>query len=190
MNLPNNAISTKDAARIVGIGELRMRMALREGKIKAVKIGKSWYIDRDSLKDYINRNGSQRSDELEINGEHAIRLSNFMKKRRIKGNPVQEGKVTAVKLNGSYYITDSEARRYDKRYKEYYGRRIISFESAMERLKCNNAQLSEWIANNYLETVEIDDLIFVFTDTVKRFEEQQEAGLDFLGIPPIYVQKG
>lgn len=185
MQLPNNAISAEDAAKIIGISPKRLRELMREGIIKGVKIKKYWYVDLDSLKDHINSNGSLNSDVIEINGERAVSLARFCKKRGIKcaKRAVSEGRIKTVRVNRRHFVTDSEAQRYDRRNKEYYGRKIIHLLQAAERLKCSVDKVREHIRENDFECVTIGNRTFVFVDSLERLEERLQAGKEFLTIP-------
>lgn len=187
MQLPNNAISATDAARIIGISAMRLREKMREGKIKGIKIKKYWYVDLDSLKEYINRNGSRRSEEVMINGEHAIPLSRFCEIfGLIAGSAnrlIQDGKIRVVKLNGANYITDSEIERYKCRYEVYNGRKIIYISEAAKRLKCSVDAVKKHIDNGELEKVKIGAKVFVYADSLERLTERLTVGKKFLSIP-------
>ena len=187
MQLPNNAISATDAARIVGISAMKLREKMREGKIKGVKIKKYWYVDLDSLKEYINCNGSRRSEDVTINGEHAISLSRFSEIFGLTiGNAkrlVQDKKIHVVKINGANYITDSEIERYKRRYEVHNGRKIIYIGEAAERLKCSVDMVKKHIDNGELEKVKIGAKTFVYADSLEKFTERLKAGKNFLSIP-------
>lgn len=83
MQLPNNAISAEDAARMIGITPKRLRELMRAGKIKGVKIKKYWYCDLDSVREHINSNGSRKSDMVVINGEKYISYTMFRTEQQI-----------------------------------------------------------------------------------------------------------
>lgn len=185
MQLPTNAISAEDAARIAKLSPPKLRELMRTGKIKGIKIKKYWYVDLDSLKSHINSNGSLNSDVIEINGERAVPLIRFCKERGIKCSKrlINDGKLKTIKVNGRHFVVDSEARRYDKRYEEYYGRKIILFKQAAERLKCSDDKLREYIRENFLECIAIGQKVCVFVDSLERLEERLQAGKDFLTIP-------
>lgn len=187
MQLPNNAISVKEAARITGLDENTIRILIRKGFIKGVKYRESWCVDLDSVQAYFLSGRTKKIPEIKINGERAIKLIDFARARGITPRAAQElaqtGKIAATRISYIYYITESEMWRYDNRFKVHCGRAITPFGEAMERLKRNNAELQVLIAENYLEAVEIERQQFIYTDTLERFEEQQEAGLDFLAIP-------
>lgn len=185
MQLPNNAISAVDAARIVGISPKHLREILRESKLKGVKIKKQWYVDLDSLKEYVNRNGSRLSNEIEINGEHAVKLSIFAEKRGIASikDIVKNPLYNVHKVNKTYYITDSEARRYDKRFEEYYGRKIIPIMQVAKCFGCSVEWIYERVSENELEIVRFACRVFVFADSLEKLNERLQAGNDFLSIP-------
>lgn len=185
MKLPSNAVSAEDAAKIIGIQPIHLRKLVREGKIKGVKIKKHWYCDLDSIREYINKNGLHKSKVVEINGERAVPLKMFCEKRGISVSDKLIAKLNTVKLNGMYFVTDSEARRYDNRFTEYYGRKIIHYNEAAKRLKHSSEWLKKRISENELETVTVDNRLFVFIDSLERFEERLQAGERFLSIPKI-----
>lgn len=183
MPLPNNAISAEDAARMIGITPMILRQHLREGKIKGVKIKKYWYCDLDSIKDYINRNGSKKSDAVVIDGEKYIAFSIFCQMRGIMcGRRITE-RYSTIKLNGRIYISESEARRYDKRFEEYFGRKIVTPKKAAEMLNCSKNALEKLISGGKIEKVIVDRCSFVFTDSIERYQDRMQAGEDFLQIP-------
>ncbi|MCM1276701.1 MAG: hypothetical protein NC299_15300 [Lachnospiraceae bacterium] len=164
---------------------MTLRILLRKGKIKGVKIKKYWYVDLDSLREYINRNGTRRVDELVINGERAEKLSVFAEKRRIKSikHLLEDGVVVTQRVNDTLYITESEMRRYDKRFTEYCGRKIIPFKEAVKRLNRPLKWFHQRVEENELETVYVGNFLFVLVDTLERLEERIKAGDDFLTIP-------
>ncbi len=45
--------NTKEVSELLGLSELSVRKYLREGKIKAKKIGAKWYISNQELKEYL-----------------------------------------------------------------------------------------------------------------------------------------
>ena len=47
-------ISTDEAARLLGIHVVNIRILCRDGKIPAAKVGREWRIDRDALRRYLN----------------------------------------------------------------------------------------------------------------------------------------
>lgn len=56
-------ISTAEAAELAGYGETYIRRLVRQGKLKADKKGGQYWVDRQSLLDYVStvkRLGSQR----------------------------------------------------------------------------------------------------------------------------------
>lgn len=183
MQLPNNAISAEDAAKMIGIAPKRLRELMREGKIKGVKIKKYWYCDLDSIKDYINRNGSKKSDAVVIDGEKYIAFQIFCKKRDIMSGKRIPERYSTIKLNGRIYISESEARRYDKRFEEFFGRKIVTPEKAAEMLNCSKNALEKLISGGKIEKVIVDWRSFVFTDSVERYQDRMQAGEDFLQIP-------
>lgn len=183
MQLPNNAISAEDAAKMIGIAPKRLRELMREGKIKGVKIKKYWYCDLDSINDYINRNGSKKSDTVVIDGEKYIAFSIFCQMRGIMcGRRITE-RYSTIKLSGRIYISESEARRYDKRFEEFFGRKIVTPEKAAEMLNCSKNALEKLISGGKIEKVIVDRHSFVFTDSIERYQELLQAGEDFLQIP-------
>lgn len=187
MQLPNNAVSVSEAARISGLNEKTLRNLLGRGTIKATKYRGAWCVDLDSLQAYVLGGHTKTLPEIKINGERAIRLVDFARERGIPVRTVQQlaqkGKIPATRLSYVYYITESDVWKYDNRFKFHGERAITSFAAAMERLKRTGAELQGLINNNYLEAVNVEQQRFIYTDTLERFEEQQEAGLDFLVIP-------
>ena len=182
MQLPNNAISAEDAARMIGITPKRLRELMREGKIKGGKTKKYWYCDLDSVREYINRNGSRKSDMVVINGEKYISYTIFRTERGIQSNDVLNC-VNTIKLNGRLYISESEAARYDKRFEEYFGRKIITPEKAAEMLKCSKNSVKKLISEGKIEKVIVECNLFVFVDSIERYQDRAQAGEDFLQIP-------
>lgn len=182
MKLPSNAISAEDAARMIGIRPMLLRQHMREGKIKGVKIKKYWYCDLDSVKDYINRNGSRKSDKVKFNGETYVSFKLFCEERGIVGNDVLN-RIKTIKLNNIHYISEREMRRYDMRFTEHYGRKIISVAAAAERLNRSEYWVKDRIAENKIETVKVENRQLVFVDSLERLEERLHAGEDFLQIP-------
>lgn len=187
MQLPNNAISTTDAARIIGIHPISLRQLMRQGKIKGVKIKKYWYVDIDSLKDYINRNGSHRENEVEINIEHAIRLVDFAESVEIHPNTLRQyirsGKLRATNLNGVLFVTDSEIARFKSRFNTYKGKKILSLQEAVEQLDCSLTAINRYIKRGEIKRVKIEGKVFVYADSLERFKERLSAGKHFLQIP-------
>ena len=187
MQLPNNAISATDAARIIGISAMKLREKMREGKIKGVKIKKYWYVDLDSLKEYINRNGSRRSEEVTVNGEHAIALSRFCEIFGLTSGSanrlIHDKKIRVVNLNGINYITDSEIERYKRCYEVYNGRKITPIGQAAKRLKCSVDRVKKHIYNGEFEKVKIGAKTFIYADSLENFVERLKAGKNFLSIP-------
>lgn len=180
MQLPNNAISAEDAAKMIGIRPRLLRDYMRAGKIKGVKIKKYWYCDLDSVKDYVNR--SHKSNTVAIDSEKYISFKTFCEQRGIKSNDVLN-RIKTIKLNGRHYISESEMRRYDTRFKEYCGQKIISVVAAAERLNQSEKWIKERIAENRLETVRVERRLLVFVDSLERLEERMQAGKGFLEIP-------
>jgi len=45
---------TEDLSKILGLGLLTVRKYLREGKIKAVKLGQRWYVSSKNLNKFLN----------------------------------------------------------------------------------------------------------------------------------------
>lgn len=185
MQLPNNAVSVADAAKMIGIQPIRIRKLMREGKIKGVKIKKYWYCDLDSVREYVSKNVSHKSKVVEINGERAVPLKMFCEKRGISATQKLLTKLNTIKLNGMHYVTNSEARRYDNRFTEYFGRAIVSQAEAAKRLGKYKGKIHDYIADNELQSVKVDGKIFVFVDSLERFEERLQAGERFLRIPKI-----
>lgn len=187
MRLPNNAVSVSEAARISRLKELTLRNLLGRGVIKGIKYRGVWCVDLDSLQAYVFGGHTKTLPEIKINGERAIRLVDFVRERGLVLRTVQQlaqrGKIPVTRVSYVYYITESSIRRYDNRFKIHDGRAITSYPAAMERLKRTETELQALIDDNYLEAVEVEQRQFVYTDTLERFEEQQEAGLDFLAIP-------
>ena len=185
MTLPENAISILDAAKILGLAPITVRKIMREGRIKGVKIKKCWFVDLDSLKDFINKNGTTYAHKLEINGEKAVRLADFAKSRGITSidRAINENLLNVVMINHVRFITESEIRRYDKRFKERFGRKIVFIEDAAKRLGRTVERLQEHIAENELETVVIEKRLFVYKDSLDKLEERLQAGEHFLAIP-------
>ena len=182
MQLPNNAISAEDAARMIGITPKRLRELMRAGKIKGVKIKKYWYCDLDSVREHINSNGSRKSDMVVINGEKYISYTMFRTERGIQSNDVLNC-VNTIKLNERLYISESEAARYDKRFEEYFGRKIITPEKAAEMLKCSKNSVEKLISEGKIEKVIVECNLFVFVDSIERYQDRAQAGEDFLQIP-------
>ena len=182
MQLPNNAISAEDAARMIGITPKRLRELMRAGKIKGVKIKKYWYCDLDSVREHINSNGSRKSDMVVINGEKYISYTIFRTERGIRSNDVLK-RVNTIKLNERLYISESEAARYDKRFEEYFGRKIITPEKAAEMLKCSKNSVKKLISEGKIEKVIVECNLFVFVDSIERYQDRAQAGEDFLQIP-------
>lgn len=182
MQLPNNAISAEDAARMIGITPKRLRELMRAGKIKGVKIKKYWYCDLDSVREYINSNGSRKSNVVVINGEKYISYTMFRTERGIQSNDVLNC-VNTIKLNGRLYISESEAARYDKRFEEYFGRKIITPEKAAEMLKCSKNSVKKLISEGKIEKVIVECNLFVFVDSIEQYQDRAQAGEDFLQIP-------
>lgn len=182
MQLPNNAISAEDAARMIGITPKRLRELMRAGKIKGVKIKKYWYCDLGSVREYINSNGSRKSNMVVINGEKYISYTIFRAERGIQSNDVLK-RVNTIKLNGQLYISESEAARYDKRFEEYFGRKIITPEKAAEMLKCSKNSVKKLISEGKIEKVIVECNLFVFVDSIERYQDRAQAGEDFLQIP-------
>ena len=182
MQLPNNAISAEDAARMIGITPKRLRELMRAGKIKGVKIKKYWYCDLDSVREHINSNGSRKSDMVVINGEKYISYTMFRTERGIQSNDVLNC-VNTIKLNGRLYISESEAARYYKRFEEYFGRKIITPEKAAEMLKCSKNSVKKLISEGKIEKVIVECNLFVFVDSIERYQDRAQAGEDFLQIP-------
>lgn len=182
MQLPNNAISAEDAARMIGITPKRLRELMRAGKIKGVKIKKYWYCDLDSVREHINGNGSRKSDMVVINGEKYISYTMFRTERGIQSNDVLNC-VNTIKLNGRLYISESEVARYDKRFEEYFGRKIITPEKAAEMLKCSKNSVEKLISEGKIEKVIVECNLFVFVDSIERYQDRAQAGEDFLQIP-------
>ena len=182
MQLPNNAISAEDAARMIGITPKRLRELMRAGKIKGVKIKKYWYCDLGSVREHINSNGSRKSDMVVINGEKYISYTMFRTERGIQSNDVLNC-VNTIKLNERLYISESEAARYDKRFEEYFGRKIITPEKAAEMLKCSKNSVEKLISEGKIEKVIVECNLFVFVDSIERYQDRAQAGEDFLQIP-------
>lgn len=185
MTLPENAISIQDAAKILGFAPITVRKIMREGRIKGVKIKKCWFVDLDSLKDFINRNGTACAHKLEINGEKAVRISDFAKSRGITSieRAINDNLLNVVTINRVRFITESEIKRYDKRFKERFGRKIICIEDAAKRLGRTVDSVQEHIAENELEVVVVEKRLFVYKDSLDKLEERLQAGEYFLAIP-------
>ena len=185
MTLPENAVSILDAAKILGLAPITVRKIMREGRIKGVKIKKCWFVDLDSLKDFINRNGTTYAHKLEINGEKAVRLADFAKSRGITSidRAINENLLNVVMINHVRFITESEIRRYDKRFRERFGRKIVFIEDAAKRLGRTVERLREHISENELETVVVEKKLFVYKDSLDKLEERLQAGEHFLAIP-------
>jgi len=45
--------SVKDVSKLLDLSEVSVRKYLREGKIKAKKIGAKWYVANKDLKEYL-----------------------------------------------------------------------------------------------------------------------------------------
>ena len=185
MTLPENAISIQDAAKILGLAPISVRKIMREGRIKGVKIKKCWFVDLDSLKEFINRNGTTYAHKLEINGEKAVRLADFAKSRGITAidRAINDNLLNVVMINHVRFITESEIKRYDKRFKEHFGRKIVFIDDAAKRLGRTVERLQEHIAENELETVVVEKRLFVYKDSLDKLEERLQAGEHFLAIP-------
>lgn len=180
MQLPNNAISAEDAAKMIGIRIRLLRDYMRAGKIKGIKIKKYWYCDLDSVKDYVNR--SHKSNTVVIDGEKCVTFKTFCEERGIKSNDVLN-RIKTIKLNGQHYISESEMHRYDTRFTEYCGRKIISVVAAADRLNQSEMWVRDRIAENRLDTIKVEKRLLVFVDSLERLEERLQAGEDFLLIP-------
>ena len=188
MTLPENAISIQDAAKILGLAPITVRKNMREGRIKGVKIKKCWFVDLDSLKEFINRNGTTYAHRLEINGEKAVRLADFAKSRGITSinsinRAINDNLLNVVMINHVRFITESEIKRYDRRFKERFGRKIICIEDAAKKLGRTVERVQEHIAENELETVVVEKRLFVYKDSLDKLEERLQAGEYFLAIP-------
>lgn len=187
MELPKNSVSAINAAKILGVAPVTMRLIMRRGKVKGIKIKKDWYIDLDSLKDYINRNGSQNSGEITINGEKAIRVSRFAKMFNLSEDRTERAIVSnslnVVKYNGFRYIPKSEVRRYKRRFVEHFGKKIISIEEAALKSGLTIKQLSARISQNELSKVRVGNKRFVYADELAKLLEKLPAGEEFLSIP-------
>jgi len=48
-NIPDNLIKSTEYASIKGISLAHTNRLIKKGKIKAIRIGKRWYIDKNEL---------------------------------------------------------------------------------------------------------------------------------------------
>lgn len=185
MEYPKNAVSAENAAKIIGINPITMRSMLREGVVKGIKIKKCWYVDLDDLRDKLSRNELYHSPEVIINGERALGLKHFAARRCIPcpRKLVEKGYLSAQKVNGNYYVTESEMQRYDKRFEEYGGKKIIPPKDAAERLKIPVEKLQKYVDENRLRPIEVERKRFYLVEDVEKLKERLKAGKRFLKIP-------
>ena len=52
-------IGTKEAAERLGVGQQRVRVLLRTNRIKAVRMGRDWFIDEADLGKFVPRPGGR-----------------------------------------------------------------------------------------------------------------------------------
>lgn len=187
MALPPNSVSAINAAKILGIAPITMRKIMRSGMVKGVKIKKDWYIDLDSLKDYLDKNGSGTSNEIVINGEKAIRVVDFAKMFKLTvsktNSAISQNGLSVVKHNGVKFIPKSEIRRYKRRFVEHLGKKILSVEEAARKLEIPPEQILMHISENELTKVTVENKPFVYVDELAKLQERLSAGIDFLSIP-------
>ena len=56
-------LTTQEAGKILGVGRLRVRQLISEGRLPAIKIGRDWIISKDDLSKVANRkNGRPRKN--------------------------------------------------------------------------------------------------------------------------------
>ncbi len=62
-------ISTEEAATILGITRQSMAWLLRNGRVKAQKVGRSWVVEKDSLLEYKKEREQRLAERGEANEE-------------------------------------------------------------------------------------------------------------------------
>jgi len=50
---PTEWITTGEAARLTGYSSVTVRWLVREGRIKGRKRGRDWFVDKESVLDYV-----------------------------------------------------------------------------------------------------------------------------------------
>jgi excisionase family DNA binding protein len=52
-------LTLKEAARQAGLSPITLRVQIRNGRIKATKVGRDWLVARDELRAYLKSVGKQ-----------------------------------------------------------------------------------------------------------------------------------
>jgi excisionase family DNA binding protein len=53
-------LKVEDIAKVLGTHVITIRRYIRSGKLKAQKVGKSYYVSKENFKDFINGGGCGR----------------------------------------------------------------------------------------------------------------------------------
>jgi excisionase family DNA binding protein len=57
VRLPRNLLILSDAAREAGLSPVTLRVQIKNGRLKATKLGRDWYVTRAQLNAYLNQRG-------------------------------------------------------------------------------------------------------------------------------------
>ncbi|MFZ5559417.1 MAG: hypothetical protein ACOZAL_01325, partial [Patescibacteria group bacterium] len=111
INNKNEYISLQKAAEIYNCTQKHMNLLARQGRLKAVKLGRNWFTTREWLKDYKNElNTSNNASEKYISLGEAAKVYGCTP--RHLSLMARQGKLKAVRIGRSWFTTFKWLREY------------------------------------------------------------------------------
>lgn len=60
---PPGYLTLKEAAALAGLSPITLRVQIRNGRLKAVKVGRDWLVTRDEMRAYMKRVAARSPQE-------------------------------------------------------------------------------------------------------------------------------
>lgn len=64
--------TTSELAKIMGISRIAVFNRIKNGKIKAIRIGRNWLIPKEEIEDHVGKELTKKEKELLLKGVHKV----------------------------------------------------------------------------------------------------------------------